>query len=370
MRLRKPLLLLAALTALIVAAVYAYRYTRAPQHDNLAVLNYLPQDPSAVLYIDLAALRQSPFLAQLAAWVPQPHKDPDYAQFVQDTGFDFERDLDHVAIAYVKFWNTPQNDHVPDGAVFIGEGKFDRQKITVYALRKGAKYMVSGHELISQPGGIDVAGRQIAFLSDRLVAMNAGAAVITTDVLTAKPNRSIGDEWQQRFVRLGGSPVFAVIRHDVAAALADRAPGGFRSPQLSSLLAQLQWITIAAKPDADQLRIVAEGEAASEATSHQLADVLNGVVILAQAGLSDPKVRQQLAPDVRQACLDLLKSADISKLDRGETKSVRLVLSLTPQFLEAARHQSTFVAPPVDAARPKPGQRPAARHAAPRKSGT
>src|SRR5262249_29461187 len=148
---------------------------------------------------------------------------------------------------------------------------------------------------------------------------------------------SIGNDWRQRFVRLAGSPVFAVIRQDAAASFADRAPGGLRSPQLSSLLTQLQWVTIAAKPDADQLRVVAEGESASESTQRQLADVLNGVLILAETGLNDPKLRQQLAPDIRQAFLELLKSADISRIDRGDTKSVRLVLSITPQFLDAAR---------------------------------
>jgi hypothetical protein len=35
--------------------------------------------------------------------------------------------------------------------------------------------------------------------------------------------------------------------------------------------------------------------------------------------------------------LDVLKSADISKIDRRETKSVRLLFEITPQFLDAAR---------------------------------
>src|SRR5437762_3298763 len=60
------------------------------------------------------------------------------------------------------------------------------------------------------------------------------------------------------------------------------------------------------------------------------------VVILAEGGLNDPKVRQQLDPAMRDAYLALLKSADVSKIDRGETKSVRLVFEITPGFLEAA----------------------------------
>jgi hypothetical protein len=130
-----------------------------------------------------------------------------------------------------------------------------------------------------------------------------------------------------------------VIRQDAGAgsALAAQAPGGLRSPQLSTLLDQLQWITLAAKPDNTLLRVVAEGECATDATVRQLADLLNGVVILAQAGLNDAKTRQQLDPATREAYLELLKSADVSKLDRAGTKSVRLVLEVTPKFLAAAR---------------------------------
>jgi hypothetical protein len=87
---------------------------------------------------------------------------------------------------------------------------------------------------------------------------------------------------------------------------------------------------------------------------------MNGVVILAQLGLNDAKTRQQLDPAAREAYLELLKSAEISKIDRGDTKSVRLVFDITPGFLEAARR-----APPVmrDSApgKPLPGKVPARR---------
>src|SRR5258706_502997 len=180
--------------------------------------------------------------------------------------------------------------------------------------------------------------------------------------LDAKKRPEEVSQWRARFERLAGSPVFAVIRQDAAvgAALAAQAPGGLRSPQLSTLLDQLQWITLAGKPENDRLRVVAEGECAAEATARQLVDVMNGVVILAQGGLNDAKTRQRLDPAMREAYLELLKSADVSKIDRGDTKSVRLVFEITPAFLEAARK-----APPVmpDSApgKPLPGKAPAPR---------
>jgi len=99
--------------------------------------------------------------------------------------------------------------------------------------------------------------------------------------------------------------------------------------------------------------VVAEGECATDATVRQLADLLNGVVILAQAGLNDSKTRQQLDPAAREAYLELLKSADVSKIDRGETKSVRLVLEITPKFLAAA-HTPTPALPDATPSKPVP----------------
>jgi hypothetical protein len=69
-------------------------------------------------------------------------------------------------------------------------------------------------------------------------------------LLGAPANTSDAREWRDRFSRLAGSPIFAVIRQDAAAgsALASQTPGGFQSPELSTLINQLQWITVAGKP--------------------------------------------------------------------------------------------------------------------------
>ena len=91
------------------------------------------------------------------------------------------------------------------------------------------------------------------------------------------------------------------------------------------------------KPDGDQLRVVAEGESSNEARIRQLKEMLGGLLILAQAGLDDPKTRKQLDPKLRDAYVALLKSAEVEKLDRGSSQSVRLIFEVTPQLLESAR---------------------------------
>ena len=82
---------------------------------------------------------------------------------------------------------------------------------------------------------------------------------------------------------------------------------------------------------------------------------MNGVVILAQLGLNDAKTRQQLDPAARQAYLELLKSADVSKIDRGDSQSVRLVFEITPQFLETAP-RAPPVMPDSVPSKPRPGK--------------
>jgi hypothetical protein len=320
-------------TAVLLCAIVFLAYRRwgrsdlSPRNELLA---QLPADASAVLYIDLDALRQSPFLAELYKWAPQLEADPDYAQFLRATGFNYESDLNRLGVAVLKRGQDTTSFAVADG-------RFDRKKISVYASQTGTRVSRDGKEIFSVP--ISGAPQRISFtfLRNDRIALTNDAHLETSSPHPA--NDSDPQAWRERFQRLAGSPVFAVVRQDAAAgtALSARAPSGLQSPQLSALIDQLQWITVAGKPEADRLRVVLEGEGTAEATTRQLSDLLNGLLMLAQAGLSDQKMRQQLHPQVRDAYLELLKSADVSQIDRGETKSVRLIFDLTPKFLEAAR---------------------------------
>ncbi len=320
-------------------------------------LSLMPTEASAVIFADFGELRQAPFVAHLFAWAPKPQADADYAQFVTETGFEYERNLDRIAIAVEK--------RGENSTLFaILDGKFDRQKISAYVLKDGSAVNTDGREIFSVPVSGTAKNISFAFLkNDRIALTNDSNLAVFLD---AKKRSEDVSEWRARFERLAGSPAFAVIRQDAAlgAALAAQAPGGLRSPQLSTLLDQLQWITLAGKPENDRLRIVAEGECTAESTARQLVDVLNGVVILAEGGLNDAKTRQQLDPAMREAYLELLKSADVSKLDRGNTKSVRLVFEITPGFLEAAR-KAPPVMPDSAPSKPLPG-----RARAPRKGHT
>jgi len=254
-------------------------------------------------------------------------EEADYAQFVRDTGFDYERDLGK---AYLAFTNLGPGTEF----LALAEGRFDRRKIELYLERTARSTDQGSLKIYRLPA--EMGGRQLsmAFLArDRLALGNSENLFAT---LAAAAKASGHAEWQARFDRLSGTPVFGVLRRDRAFldALGAAAPGGLRSPALSALIAQLEWISLSGKPSGERLRVVAEGESTSDRTASDLRDFLEGMRLLAQEGLNDPKLREQMNPEARQAYLELLKTAEVEKIDRGGAKSVRVVLSVPAAFLE------------------------------------
>src|SRR5207302_2561776 len=298
------------------------------------LLGMMPGDAAAVLFVNLAELRTAPFVTQLFAWAPQPELDEDYARFIKQTNFNYERDLDHFAIAFEKAGQ--------DSAFFaVADGRFDHQKISALAAKSGTVERRNGSEIFAIPETSAAKKVYLKFLSnDRIALTNRSDP---RQILGALERSAGAVEWRARFERVAGSPIFAVIRQDAApgAELSAPAPGGFRSPELSSMLDQLLWITLAGKTENDRLRLVVEGESATDDNAVRFADLLNGVLTLAETGLNDAKTRQQLDPSLREAYLTLLKGADVSRINRGDTKSVRLAFEITPEFLESARRFST-----------------------------
>jgi hypothetical protein len=322
------------LAVLCLLAYFLWFYPAIPGRNTL--LNWMPWDANTVLFIDLSELRRAPFFADLLAWAPQPDTDQEYRQFVRDTGFDYERDLDQVAVAF-------EQQDAQKIFFGVGDGHFDKKKIKAYAAKNGALQNSGGAEIFSLP----IAGRS-ARLSFTFLKKGRIAFTNNSDIGTwLHGAKAVDDaEWRERFARVAGSPIFAVMRNEAlkdafgteAASqdLAQRATGGLSSPQLSSLLAQLQWLTLAGKPETNKLRVALDAESLEDKNARELADLLNGVVLLARAGLSNARGQQQLGAATRQSYLALLKSVEVSRIDRPDSKSVRLMFDVTPELLKSA----------------------------------
>jgi hypothetical protein len=341
------------LAILFLSAYFVWFHQAIPERN--AVLSWVPGDARAVLFIDLVDLRRAPFFADLLAWAPKPDADQEYRQFVRDTGFDYERDLDRLAVAF-------EQQRAQKIFFAVGEGHFDKKKIKGYAAKNGALQNSGGTEIFSLP----MAGSS-EHLSFTFLTKNRVAFTNNNDFVSWLHSAKVVDdaEWRERFARVAGSPAFAVIRNEAlidafgadpaSQDLARRATGGFSSPQLSSLLAQLQWLTIAGKPENNKLRVGLDAESLEDKNAQQLADLLTGVVLLARAGISNSKA-QQLGAATRQSYLALLKSVEVSRIDRPDTKSVRLMFDVTPDLLKTAGRPAavTGTNPPPSAAQPVP----------------
>jgi len=308
-----------------------------PDHQREELLSQLPGDATSVVYLDLKDLRSSVFLAKLLAWAPQPPTDEEYAKFVQATGFDYERDLDRVVIA---FSGTPQNPKT----MAVAEGRFDQKKMENYSAHFGTLKTAAGKTIYAVTLSNPPRTAYFTFLRSNRVAICNDASCF----FQPSAKSTSAEEWREHFLRLAGTPVFGLMRQDsgLLSALSQSSPGGWRSPQLATLLGQLQWVSIGAKPDGEQLRVVAEGESTNETTIRQLNDMLGGLLILAQAGMDDPKASKQLDPKLRDSYRTLLKTAEVQKQDRGTSQSVRLILEITPELLESA-HGAVAAAPPA-----------------------
>jgi hypothetical protein len=325
---------------MVIAAVALHHFFGGGDTDaRESALALIPADADSVVLADVVQLRTAPFFSELGAWVPQPQQvDADYAKFLQDTGFDYERDLDRIAIAAIKRGEATE-------FFAVGDGRFDRKKINTYISEFGTHDKKDGREVFTAP--LKDSSRKVSF-----VFLHQNRIAITDDPdlssLLRNPMRGTdANQWHERFDRLGGSPIFAVLRQDaeVGSQLAARTANGGQAQQLASLLDQLRWITLAGVPEQNRLRVVVEGECPSDATAHDLADVLNGVRLFAQAGLNDPKVRRQLDEQTREAYIELVRGADVTRIDRGETKSVRLLLEVTPEMLKSARFSTPLPEP-------------------------
>jgi hypothetical protein len=335
-----------------VALVFAWLYFHSRGRDfegaREDLLSRLPADSTSVAYVDFQELRASAFLSQVLAWAPRPQAEEEYDKFVQATGFDYERDLDRVGISFSGSAESSKT-------MAVAEGRFDRKKIEVYSAHFGTLKTANGKTIYAVSLSNPPRAAYFTFLRDDQVAICNDASCF----FQASGKSLNSEEWREHFLRMAGTPLFAVMRQDsqLLTELPQRAPGGYRSPQLATLLGQLQWVSVGAKPEGDQLRVVADGETSNDTVIRQLNDMFSGLLILAQAGLDDPKSRKQLDPKLREAYAGLLKSAEVQKVDRGTSKSVRLIFEITPALLESAKSASA-----ADPPAKSPSAQPARKH--------
>jgi hypothetical protein len=302
------------------------------------LLSLAPAGAPTLVYVDLAAVRASQFYQHRPDHSPLTIPDSDYAKFVQATGFDFEKDLDRVVIA-----SWPQS--VPQDrkkTVAIAEGRFDRQKIHDYAMKNGKLDHQQGRDVFLFPANqptiagaakksTEATWNSFVFLDDHRLAMVEGPSI--EPALESRGAIPATDPTRERAERVDGAAAWVISR--VPPVPDNFAPGGMQSTQLSSLLRSVQWITLAARPEGENLRVSLEGECLTSSDARQLQSTIETLRMFGQAALEGPKTRQSMDPTTFGVLETLLKTADVE----ATAESVRILIELTPDILKLGATQ-------------------------------
>jgi hypothetical protein len=328
--------------AAAVAGVYLYRQHRPLAGANAGsapeLLNLLPSDAPAVGYADVAALRglrNSPLAAILGLSSPGPQADREYSQFVRETGFDYTRDLDRVAIAA---W--PQSLIAPAGGagenrmLAIADGRFDEKKIQAYAMRTGKIALHGRQSYYIVPGDPPV---WLAFLSPGRIALASGKNA--DELLAVHESKTPDPVMQARITRVAGAPIFAVAR-------TDQLPSSFyanfaSSPQLERLARAVRGLSLAGQPDGDKIKVALDAECDSMTNALQVSSLLDIVRMGSSLALSDPKTRRQMNPEQAAFLRAVINQVKVTHQD----KWVRLTLDVTPEMLGGSASGPTALMP-------------------------
>lgn len=331
---------------LVVAGVsaaglyYSSRGPNAAQGPAIPELIALaPPDTAYLSYADLAALRASPFVARLMALAPSPAADPEYAGFVRATGFDYARDLDRLVVAARPGSPAPLT-------LALAEGRFDRARISSYALRSGTLERGSGAEVYTFPPSPTSKATAFAFLNDNRVAIGEGpeAAKVVAALASSRAPSRFAPAIRERISRVADSAVFVVGQ--VADVPQNLSPGGMRSDQFANLVRSLRWFTLAARPEGDRLKVAVEGECDTVESARQLAGTVDGLRMLGQAMLADPGTRQRLQPATATLLESLLRIIQVSRDEQRVRLSLELTSEMVKRLPEAPAGKTRSSSPP------------------------
>jgi hypothetical protein len=103
-----------------------------------------------------------------------------------------------------------------------------------------------------------------------------------------------------------------------------------QAAQFVNMARSVQWITLAARPEGDDLRISLEGECDNSTNAQQLKSTLEVLRMLGRAGLESPKTRQSMDPAALASLQTLLTNAEVTQA----AERVRILFELTPDIFK------------------------------------
>ncbi|MDR3738792.1 MAG: hypothetical protein P4L40_07190 [Terracidiphilus sp.] len=326
-RTRRTLLIVAAV--LLVLAVAIFLRSKAPPE----AARLLPES-DGIIYVNL-----KPFRAFSHKPLRPPARVPEYQQFVDATGVDWERDLDQVAIALHRM-PDPNGPNGPVAYSMVFVGKLTGSRLNAWLDGHAvAREAYAGHTIYSIPSeGRTVRVAQIGY--DMLAVSNFP---------TPEKIHSIIDRHRAAALPFAGSTLLTRHYHDVPLlslawgvgqiGLPFSESGAIHIFGLSLPLSDGSTIVASITPSlplAGSLRLRVEEIAPSEPVAEQQAASLATLVTLAR-GFTQP-----LAPNATNNGLrELLRTAEVTQ------KRDRVVISatLTPSAVGAIAADTSDATP-------------------------
>lgn len=295
-----------------------------------SIFTRLPSTSPVVAFADVAELRKlqdTPLASVLGLAVPGPAEDREYKAFVRETGFDYTRDLDKVAVA---FWpaNLVQTAGTvgQNRVVAVADGRFDQKKIDAYALRTGRAIKQGAQTLYDVPGNPPAA---FEFLSPTRILIASGHDPVS--LLAAANAPADGAAIQARVNRVAGAPIFAVAE---TATLPKSFYSNFQnSPQLEQLVRSIREITLAAQPSGSDIKTDVDAQCDSIKNALEISTLLDGFRVIGRAELADPSVRRQMTRQQDEFLSGLLSHSSVSR----DGIWVRATFKITPAMLAESR---------------------------------
>jgi hypothetical protein len=325
------------LVVLLVAAGAVYLSTeRKPVTigpEGVPELAWLaPADFTSLLYVDAILLRQSTFLSKLIDELEAaPMEDADYVEFVRATSFDYTRHLARALLAQL-----PGDAASREPTTFaVAEGRFDRARIAAYALKSGRAQKRENLEVFTVTPGKPPRATHFVFLREDRVAVSNAPEPFPLFAAAAQP-AALPDEMRRRVARVGGAALFALTR-------AQRTREGVlvfgsRIQELQPVLQHVDWVSLAARPEAEGLKVALEAECASPRAAIEAAQSLQAFLLLARFLLDDVKLRQQFPPHLLTLVDYLARHGDVRHAEQRvqmrldiPAEVLRSVVSATPR---------------------------------------
>ncbi len=260
--------MLAALAALCAAVLGAVAYWKTRPQTLASLLERLPPNAGIILHVDFAALRQAGVLSVLSG--NEMMREPEYRAFVDQTGFEYLRDLDSAVAAFT-----------PNSKYFLLRGRFNWKLLRTYVETQGG----TCHNAVCAIEG-STPERQISFFP---VERNLMA-------LAVSPGRGAATDLKQRHAVVAAGlpqhPIWAIV--SPAAIRPETAlPGGTRA--FARALQSADRVVFAFGPDAYGMNLFMDVTCRSSERAAALAAQLREVT----AALGDLIRKEGQAPNPR-----------------------------------------------------------------------